>query len=121
MIKLTPDEVRVHEKHLQGHPDRQIGNATRDAELRHTQSGKPVSNIRLATNRKVHGQELTQFHTIVCWDMLAETTGSYVKKGDRVPCKRVDVLAAEAQPTCQWATTEVDPDRAGGWPTAPAV
>lgn len=59
-----------------------IGNATRDAELRHTQSGKPVSNIRLATNRMVNGQEQPQFHTVVCWDSLAETTSTYVKKGD---------------------------------------
>lgn len=59
-----------------------IGNATRDAELRHTKTGKPVSNIRLATNRKVQGQESTQFHTIICWDTLAETTSAYVKKGD---------------------------------------
>lgn len=59
-----------------------IGNAARDAELRHTTSGKAVSNLRLATNRKVGGQEQTQFHTIVCWDILAETTATYVKKGD---------------------------------------
>ena len=59
-----------------------IGNATRDAELRHTSSGKAVSNIRLATNRMVNGQETTQFHTIICWETLAETTSRYVKKGD---------------------------------------
>src|SRR5881409_2379380 len=59
-----------------------IGNATRDAELRHTQSGKAVSSIRLATNRTVGGQEETQFHAIVCWEGLAETTATYVKKGD---------------------------------------
>jgi single-strand DNA-binding protein len=59
-----------------------IGNATRDAELHHTQSGKPVSSIRLATNRTINGQEEPQFHTIVCWDKLAETTAAYVKKGD---------------------------------------
>jgi single-strand DNA-binding protein len=59
-----------------------IGNATRDAELRHTSSGKAVANLRLATNRKVNGQEHTQFHTVICWDMLAETTSAYVKKGD---------------------------------------
>ncbi len=59
-----------------------VGNATRDAELRHTQTGKAVSSIRLATNRTVNGQEETQFHTIVCWDRLAETTAEYVKKGD---------------------------------------
>lgn len=59
-----------------------VGNATRDAELRHTDSGKAVSGIRLATNRVVNGNEETQFHTIVCWDRLAETTAEYVKKGD---------------------------------------
>lgn len=59
-----------------------IGNATRDAELRHTKTGKPVTTIRLATNRRVRGERETQFHTIVCWDSLAETTHQYVKKGD---------------------------------------
>src|SRR3954468_24096073 len=59
-----------------------IGNATRDAELRQTSTGKPVSNIRLATNRAIKGEEETQFHSVVCWDRLAETTAEYVKKGD---------------------------------------
>jgi single-strand DNA-binding protein len=59
-----------------------IGNATRDAELRHTQSGKAVSSIRVATNRKVGDSEESQFHTVICWDKLAEVTSQYVKKGD---------------------------------------
>ena len=59
-----------------------IGNATRDAELRYTQTGKAVSSIRLATNRKVGDGEETQYHTVVCWEGLAETTSKYVKKGD---------------------------------------
>jgi single-strand DNA-binding protein len=59
-----------------------IGNATRDAELRHTNSGKPVASLRLATNRGTRDRESTQFHTIICWDTLAETTSRYVKKGD---------------------------------------
>jgi single-strand DNA-binding protein len=59
-----------------------IGNATRNAELRHTGTGKAVSSIRLATNRVVNGQEETQYHSIVCWEGLAETTAKYVKKGD---------------------------------------
>ena len=63
-----------------------IGNATRDAELRQTQSGKAVSNIRLATNRTIGAgtdgeREDAQFHTVVCFDRLAETTGKYVTKG----------------------------------------
>jgi single-strand DNA-binding protein len=60
-----------------------IGNATRNAELRHTQNGKPVSSIRLATNRQIKGEEETQVHTIFCWDRLAEATAEYVKKGDQ--------------------------------------
>ena len=59
-----------------------IGNATRDAELRHTQNGTAVSSIRLATNRTVKGEEEPQFHSIVCLDRLAETTAEHVKKGD---------------------------------------
>ena len=59
-----------------------IGNATRDAELRHTDAGKAVSSIRLATNRKVGDGEESQYHSIVCWEGLAEVTAKYVKKGD---------------------------------------
>jgi single-stranded DNA-binding protein len=33
-----------------------IGNVTRDAGLRHTQNGKAVSSIRLATNRTIKGR-----------------------------------------------------------------
>lgn len=59
-----------------------IGNATRDAELRQTKSKKAVAGLRLATNRQVGETEETQFHTVICWDGLAETVSKYVKKGD---------------------------------------
>lgn len=63
-----------------------IGNATRDTELRHTNSGKSVAGIRLATNRIVRDrngsqQEQTQYHSVVCWDKLAEIASQYVTKG----------------------------------------
>ena len=63
-----------------------LGRATRDAELRSTGSGKPVANLRLATNRVVRGSdgervEHPQYHTVICWDRLAEQTGTHVKKG----------------------------------------
>jgi single-strand DNA-binding protein len=63
-----------------------LGRATRDTELRSTTNGTPVSNIRLATNRVVRGKdgELTehpQYHTVICWDRLAEQTGKHVTKG----------------------------------------
>ena len=44
--------------------------------------GRPFRIIRLATNRVVNGQESTQFHTVICWDKLAEITSQYVKKGE---------------------------------------
>jgi len=63
-----------------------VGNATRDAELHQTTTGKPVANLRLATNRTVRSadgdaREETQFHTVICFDRLAEVTAQYVTKG----------------------------------------
>jgi ATP/maltotriose-dependent transcriptional regulator MalT len=55
-----------------------IGNATRDAELWHTHNGKAVFSIRLATNQQINGEEETQFHSIACWDRLAEIANSAV-------------------------------------------
>ena len=63
-----------------------LGRATRDTELRSTASGTPMSNIRLATNRVTRGtdgelKESTQYHTVICWQRLAEQTGKHVTKG----------------------------------------
>src|SRR5919112_5603919 len=63
-----------------------LGRATHDTELRFTTSSTPMSNIRLATNRVTRGTdgELTehpQYHTVICWDRLAEQTGKHVTKG----------------------------------------
>src|SRR5215211_4331056 len=63
-----------------------LGRATRDTELRSTEQGTPVSNMRLATNRVRRTaagelQESTQYHTVICWARLAEQTGKHVTKG----------------------------------------
>jgi single-strand DNA-binding protein len=63
-----------------------VGNATRDAELHETKTGKPIANLRLATNRSFRGadgeqREETQYHTVICFDRLAEITSKYVTKG----------------------------------------
>jgi single-strand DNA-binding protein len=58
-----------------------MANATHDAALRHTQNGKAVSSLRLATNRTTDGEKETQFHNVVYWDRLAETIATNVKKG----------------------------------------
>ena|SRR5215211_6536921 len=63
-----------------------LGRATRDTELRSTTNGTPVANIRLATHRVTRAKdgELTehpQYHTVICWERLAEQTGTHVTKG----------------------------------------
>ena len=63
-----------------------LGRATRDTELRTTARGTPVANLRLATNRVVRAAdgertEHPQYHTVICWDRLAEQTGKHVTKG----------------------------------------
>jgi single-strand DNA-binding protein len=62
-----------------------IGRATRDTELRQTAAGKPVANLRIATNRVTRSggelKEHPQFHTAVAFDRLAETCAKYVTRG----------------------------------------
>ena len=61
-----------------------IGNAGADAEMRYTPDGTPVTSFSVATSRKVKGQDHTTWHRVTCWRKLAEITGEYVKRGDRV-------------------------------------
>ena len=63
-----------------------IGNLGRDPELRTTQSGQTVANLRLATSRRWtdrdgNRQEDTEWHTIVCWGRQAEVAGQYLTRG----------------------------------------
>ena len=67
-----------------------IGNLGADPELRHTQSGQAVCNMRMATtetwNDKNTGerQERTEWHTLVVWGKLGETCAQYLGKGRQV-------------------------------------
>lgn len=60
-----------------------IGRLGRDPELRYTPDGKSVTNFRLATNRRgrPETEPETDWHTIVCWDKLAEFAAEYLTKG----------------------------------------
>ncbi len=63
-----------------------IGNLTRDPELRFTQSGRPVCDIRLAVSRRFKratgedGEE-NLFITVVVWDKQGEACAKYLVKG----------------------------------------
>ncbi len=66
-----------------------IGNLGQDPEVRHTPSGTPVANFRLATNesftdRGGNRQERTEWHRVVVWGRLAEICSQYLSKGRQV-------------------------------------
>lgn len=65
-----------------------IGNLGSDVELRYTQSGTPVVNFRMATNKYFKDSEgnkkdLTEWHRIVAWKG-AETHAEHLKKGSKI-------------------------------------
>ena len=90
-----------------------LGRATRDTELRATASGTPVANLRLATNRVTRGTdgdlvEHPQYHTVVCWDRLAEQTGKHVTKGRLVYVEgRLESRSFTDKEGREWEVTEV--------------
>lgn len=66
-----------------------VGRVSRDPELKHTQSGKIMCAIGLATNRDwkdANGvkNSKTEWHNLVFWGKLAEIVGQYVTKGQEI-------------------------------------
>lgn len=57
------------------------GRLCADPVLRHTASGTPVANLRIAVNTP--GADAT-FHDVVVWRRTAEVVCQYLKKGRRV-------------------------------------
>lgn len=68
-----------------------IGNLGRDPEVRHTQDGKPIVNLSLATSEswrdRATGErkEKTEWHRVVIFnEALAKVAEQYLKKGSTV-------------------------------------
>jgi len=68
-----------------------IGNLGRDPEIRHTQDGRPIANLRLATTDtwrdKNSGErrEKTEWHTVVIFsEGLCKVAENYLRKGSKV-------------------------------------
>ena len=64
-----------------------IGNLGADPELRYTQGGSSVANLRLATqeswkDRDGNRQEKTEWHSITVWGAQADSVAQYKTKGD---------------------------------------
>ncbi len=65
------------------------GNVGKDAEMRYTPNGVPVTSFSVAVNRRWSSasgeqQEKTTWFRVTCWRKLAETAGQYVKKGMKI-------------------------------------
>ncbi len=68
-----------------------IGNLGRDPEIRHTQDGRPIANLRVATSEswkdKQTGErrERTEWHNVVIFNEgLCKIAEQYLKKGSKV-------------------------------------
>ena len=67
-----------------------IGNAGRDPEVRHLESGVVTATFSLATTEKFRDRtsgelkEQTEWHNIVCWRNLAEVAEKYIRKGTQL-------------------------------------
>ena len=68
-----------------------VGNLGRDPEVRHTQDGKPIVNLSLATSETWRDRntgerkEKTEWHRVVIFNEgLAKVAEQYLKKGSKV-------------------------------------
>lgn len=63
----------------------EIGNLTKDPELRTTPDGRTVCNFTLAVNRRVKNAEHPEadYFRVTVWDKLAESCGKYLAKGKK--------------------------------------
>lgn len=59
------------------------GTLTRDPELKQTTSGKSVTTLSVACNRRIH-RDQTDYFDVVVWGTLAENCAKYLKKGRSV-------------------------------------
>lgn len=65
-----------------------VGRLGKDPELNHTQSGKAVCNLWMATSeitvKDDQKKEFTEWHSVVVWDKNAENCKKYLVKGSVV-------------------------------------
>lgn len=121
----------------------EVGNATRDPELKFTPSGSAVCNFGIAVNRRWMNKQTNEweedvsFFDVICWSDLAENVAESVTKGMRLVVTgrldqrswddkqsgekryKIEIVADEVGPSLRWASANVtknerDSDRGGG-------
>lgn len=107
-----------------------VGNLVEDPELRYTQSGTALANVRVASSRRYQDrnqewQEETAFFRGTVWREMAEQVAESLHKGDRVIItgsieqrdwednqgqKRssLELRIQEIGPSLRWATAQVN-------------
>jgi single-strand DNA-binding protein len=94
-----------------------LGNLGKDPELRHTQGGKAVCQLRVATNEVWTDQsgerkERTEWHQVVVWGRQAENCNQYLKKGRSVYIEgRISTRKWQDKEGNDRYTTEIVADR----------
>lgn len=87
-----------------------IGNLGQDPELKFTQGGQPVLNIRMATteryaNKEGERQEKTEWHSVVLWGKRAEALAKFLKKGRTIYVEgRIQTRSYEKDGVKRYAT-----------------
>ncbi len=66
-----------------------LGNLARDPEIKYTNEGLAITDLRIAVNRKWKDKEgndmgNVEFFNVTAWNKLAENCANDLKKGDRV-------------------------------------
>ncbi len=62
-----------------------LGRVGTEPEMRYTQSGTAVTQVRLATDRRrQNGDSEADWHSVVAWGKTAEVVNQFVGKGDRI-------------------------------------
>ena len=62
-----------------------LGRVGTDPEMKYTQNGTAVTQLRLATERRRQdGETEADWHNVVIWSKTAEAVNEYVGKGDRI-------------------------------------
>ncbi len=62
-----------------------LGRVGTDPEMKYTQKGTAVTNLRLATDRyRREGEDATDWHTVIVWGKAGEAVNQYVTKGQRI-------------------------------------
>jgi single-strand DNA-binding protein len=108
-----------------------VGNLTDDPELRYTQNGTAVANVRVAVNRRMRNQQTNEwedrldgYFTVNVWRDYAENVAESLQRGTRVIVQGrlisrsyedkdkqtrwvTEIEADEICPSLRWATAKV--------------